>query len=334
MPIINTPSVPAGAPGLTVQDLLDLDFLRVDVNGFIINGAGANISGSPSVADQTALLALDPATYARYVINIASGMNNAYFASNASAFGPVNGQYIQQRQTVPGDIFVFPDNVTWTVSDSGVPLTQGGGNRVRLHSSAVHNITELNAEGSYLHLLSGGTGWTAGTSHQIAPGSGYIGTSDLDIDTKWTAGMGVPVFAKASTTEALSALPLGTITLPALRANSEAILEWTIGWSDDAGTGQRRGKFILDATEFQNNNATTANTNTTGYRHGFRNQNDASAQRGICGLGGNGYGVGTNAIVTGTVATGTAGKIITLKAVSSVVGITARIEGYDLLIRG
>jgi hypothetical protein len=317
----------ATSAGVTVQDLLDLNFLRVDVNGFIIDGDGTVLSGPPSVADYTALLALNASTYSRFVVNVASGLNNSYWASNGTAFTPLNGQYTQERSGVPGNTYIFPDNVTWTAADNG-------SGKVRLTSSAAHNMTEANAEGSYLYLISGGTGWTAATSHRITPSTGYIDTTHVDLDTAYTGGMGVPVFAKAGTVEANSEIPLLSITLPALRANTEVIVEASIEWSVDASTNPKRTKFWLESVELTNQNNTTASTTSSPFRFGFRNQGDASVQRAIQSIGSSGYASGTGAISTATSATATAGKLATIRSMCNVVGITARVAAYTVIIRG
>lgn len=317
---------PAVSGGLVVQDLLDLNFLRIDANGFIIDGLGNILSGPPTVADYAALLALNAANYDGFAVNIQSGLNNAFFASNGTAFGPLNGQYVQERNGVPQNTYIFPDNVTWTASDNG-------SGKVRLTASAVHNMAEADAEGSYLYLISGGTGWTAGTSHRITPATGYISTTVVDLDTTYTGGMGVPVFAKAGTVEANSEIPLLNITLPALRANSEVIVEASIEYSDNASTGAKRAKFYLESTQLTNQNNTTANTVSAPYRFGFKNQNDASIQRGLSALGSSGYASGTGAVQTAASATGTAGKVISIRSMCNVPGLTAKVGGYTLIIR-
>jgi len=318
-------TIPLG--GIALTDVWTAGGVRFDGTNFIDENS-AVISGSPAVADQTALLALNAATYENFSVTVTSGLNRSTWTSNGTAFGPLNGQYLQERQTVPGNTYAVPDNVTWTAADNG-------SGKVRLESSAAHGITEANAEGNYLFLISGGTGWTALTSHQIAATTGYVDATHLDLTTNYTASMGVPVFAKATTTDALGEIVLKEITLPALRANSSVIIEYNLEWSVDAGGNQRRGKLFLDTTEFNNNNATTASLATTSYRHGFRNQNSASAQRGICGKTGNGYGTAaSDAPITAAIATGTSGKILTIKAMSSVVGVTVALGGYDLIIRG
>lgn len=314
--------------GIALTDVWTAGGVRFDGTNFIDENA-AIISGSPAVADQTALLALNAATYENFSVTVTSGLNRSTWTSNGTAFGPLNGQYVQERTTVPGNTYIFPDNVTWTASDNG-----SGKVRLTTVGAVAHGMTEANAEGSYLYLISGGTGWTAGTSHQIAASTGYVSTTVVDLTTNYTGGMGVPVFAKAGTTEALSEIPLQTITLPALRSNTEVIVELSMELSADAGTGSRRTKLYLDTTEMFNTNITTASVISIPFRYGFRNQNDASVQRGIVGSGSTGYANNTNAPATAAVATGTTGKTMSIRHMANVAGMTVRIGAYDVLIRG
>ena len=317
-------SVPVS--GIALTDVWTAGGVRFDGTNFVDENS-AIISGSPAVADQTALLALDAATYENFSVTVTSGLNRSTWTSNGTQFGPLNGQYVQERATVPGDIYIFPDNVTWTASDNG-------SGKVRLTASAAHGMTEANAEGSYLYLISGGTGWTAATSHRITPSTGYVSTTVVDLDTTYTASMGVPVFAKAGTVEANSEIPLKTITLPALRANTEVIVELSMEFSTDASTGNRRTKLYLSNTELYNASVSATNTMSIPYRFGFRNQNDASSQRGLSGYNTTGYANGTLGPATAAEATGTAGVAMTIRHMANVPGMTVRVGGYDVLIRG
>lgn len=312
--------------GLTSQDVLDMNITRFDANFNLIDKNSVVRSGSPSVADYAALVALNPATYENFAVVVSSGVNRSVWVSNGTAFGPLNGQYIQAKQNTPGNFYVYPGNVTWTAADNG-------SGKVRLTSSAAHGITETNAEGSYLYLISGGTGWTAGTSHKITSGTGYVSTTQLDLDTNYTASMGVPVFAKAGTVDAESEIPLLSITLPVLRTNSSVILEFSVEFSDDAGTGIRRTKMDLDTTEMFTNGVGIANTRIVNYRWGFRNQNATNSQRGIAGSTSNGTGSNTSAPIDAAVDTSVA-KTMTIITMANNIGQTARIGAYDLLIRG
>src|SRR5690349_6455212 len=104
--------------GITLTDVWNAGGVRFDGVNFIDENAVV-ISGNPAVADQTALLALNAATYENFSVTVTSGLNRSTWTSNGTAFGPLNGQYVQERSTVPGNTYIFPDNVTWTASDNG-----------------------------------------------------------------------------------------------------------------------------------------------------------------------------------------------------------------------
>lgn len=310
--------------GLTTQDVLDMDVVRLDVNGQLIDNTGAVVSGSAEVADYTALLALSAATYENFVVIVDSGLNRSGWLSNGSSFTPFQGQYVQESQNIPGNAYVVGTaGITWTASDNG-------SGKVKLTSNVAHGITEAAGEGSYLYLISGGTGWTAGSSHQIDATNGFISTTELLLTTNYTASMGVPVFALAGTTEATCAIKLKSITLPALRANTEAILEYGIEYS--SSTDSKHGMIYLESTQLGKHNTTAANLHVP-YRMGFRNQNNTSSQRSLNGANGNGFTGSTSAQTTAAVATGTTGTVLSIQVMMGTASQTAKLAEYDLLIR-
>ena len=298
--------------------------VRTDANGFLIDELDNIISGTPAVTDYAALVALVASDYDGYAVNIQTGSNNSFWASNGTSWGPVNGEYVHERSVSPSNTYIFPDNVTWTASNNGsakVRLTTGGG--------AAHNMVSANAVGSYLYLISGGAGWTAATSHQITA----VTATTVDLATNFTSGMGVPVFAKAGTVEASSELPLLSIELPVLRSNTSVIIECTIEYSSDVSTGARRAKCYLETTELTNNNVTATLTTNVPYRFGFYNQANTAIQRGMFGSNGNGYAFCTLPPADAAVNTGIAGRVITIRSMCNVPGITARVGAYELIIR-
>lgn len=328
MPIISRPGGPgSGTPSLTVQDLLDLDFLRVDANGFIIDGAGANISGSPSVADYPALLALDPATYARYVLNIASGMNNAYFASNSNAFGPVNGQYAHAHVTVHSTLMTATNNVTVTgIADSGVARTPPGtGNRARLTFSGVHGLTTTPAVGASIYNSATVTGFTPGP-YRV---ENISDTTHLDLDVTYAPGMGTPVFKYAGTVIANSDVPLLVVASPALRLNSMLVMEYNVDYSAD--TNAKKLHFTMDSTQLLEHNTTAANLRVP-YRHGWRNLGSTALNESLTSDNGTGYLGATGPVVVPNLQTN-AGNTITISTMMAVANVTAKVAGYDMIIR-
>lgn len=234
-------------------------------------------------------------------------------------------QSVLSYSTVPGNTYIWPDNVTWTAADNG-------SGKVRLTSSAVHNMSEALAEGSYLYLISGGTGWTAGTSHRITPVTGYVDTTHIDLDTAYTAGMGVPVFAIKGTVEANSYVPLLNIMLPALDNNTSMVWELGVEFSSDGTSAAKRIQTYLDGVQISNTNL--ANTNTQNpLRHGFTNQNSKTSQRGLSAANSTGYTGNTTAPTALSVDTSSAGKVLSVGAMLNVAGVTARIGSYYLIRR-
>ncbi len=319
---------PSVGAGLTVADMKTNNFVQVDAQGRLLDGNDAVISGSPAVPTQADLLALNAANYENFAVVVDNGMNNAVMVSDGVKFEPLNGQYIQINENIPGEWYIYPDNVTWTA-------TNNGSGKVRLTASAAHNMAEVDAEGSNLYLISGGTGWTAGTSHKITAGTGYISTTVVDLDTPYTAGMGVPVFARAGNTEATSEIKLKEWTLPLLRANSTVINEYQVEYNDKADVNTRRAKFYIENTELNNHNHTSANTTFYQFRHGFRNQNNAAVQRALCAGGSYGWANSTGgAVLTAAVDTAVAGKKMSIRHLSAIPGLKVRLEHFYSTIRG
>lgn len=309
-------------------DIQTWNLVRTDASGFLIDDLDNIISGTPAVTDYAALVALVASDYDGYAVNIQTGANNSFWSSNGTGWGPVNGEYVHARSVFPGDTYIFPGNVTWTASNNG-------SGKVRLTASAAHGMTEANAEGSFLYLISGGAGWTAGTSHQIAPNTGFVSATVVDLTTNFTAGMGVPVFAKATTSpvEAVSEIPLLSIEVPVLRNNTALIVECTIEYSSVNTTEQRRAKFYLDTTELTNHNITAVQTTNAPYRFGFFNQANTAIQKGIAGFNSTGYASSTLPPATAAVNTGIAGRFVSIRAMCEAAGITARVGAYELIIR-
>ena len=318
---------PSTSGGITLDDVKQANFVQLNAQNQLTDKDDVVVSGTSAVADQAALLALDPAVYENYAVIVSSGMNRSVHTSNGTAFGPVNGGWIQQADRVPGDWFVVPGNVTWTASNNG-------SGKVRLTASAAHGITEANAEGSYLWLISGGTGWTALTAHRITPGTGYVSTTELDLDTNYTASMGVPVFARASSTESVSSVICETITLPILKSNSEVIVEFEMEFFQDATASGRRTQLYLDTVELNRHNVSSANSVCAPYRWGFRNQGATNSQRGLVCYNSTGFASNTDAWITAAVDTSVAGKTMTIRHMAEIVGMKFRVNSMNLSIRG
>lgn len=319
----------ASGAGLSTQDVLNMGVVRQDVDGFLIDPLDNIISGSPTVADFDALFALAPVDYDGFAVNVQSGAFNSFWSSNGTSFGPLNGQYIAGVSLAPSNRVVWPADVTWTASDNG-------SGKVRLTSSAAHGIAEVDAEGSDLYLISGGTGWTAGTKHRINATSGYVSTTQLDLDTNYTASMGVPVFAKSSNTvtEAVCEAPLLDITLPRLRQYTRVKIECAYEFNSKADTTQRRCMMYLGTTQYYNFNVTATGVVSTPFTWGFKNQGVTNSQRGLYASNSNGFSNGASAPATTTLDTSVDGTVLSLRFMTAVPGITARVAWYTLTIEG
>ena len=128
-------------------------------------------------------------------------------------------------------------------------------------------------------------------------------------------------------------IPLLNIEIPVLRINTGVIVECTIEYSKMDSTGQRNGRFYLESTMLTSNNVTATQTSTVPYRFGFLNQGNVAAQRGIVGLNGNGYLSSTEPPATAAVNTGIEGRFVSIRTMSNIPGITARVGEYELIIR-
>lgn len=316
---------PAGGAGLTEQDVLDMEVVRKDANGQLIDKDGVVISGSPSVADYDALVALDDADYDGFAVNVQSGLNNSFWAGNGTQFTPLNGQYVQERSTIPGNFYIGGNNVTW--------ISANVGGKVQVTSSGVHGITQT---GVYLYVLSGGTGWTAGSSHLI---DSIVSTTVIELNTAYSGHSGVPVFARAGTVTANSEIPHRLITLPSLRANTEVEVAYEIEYAGTLNaTDSKIVRLYLESTVLNNYSNAAANKFYP-VRHGFTNQGDASLQRALVGDNSSGYAASTlaplpTAPATIAIATGTAGKTIKIAILVETVNIAARVNSYKCIIRG
>lgn len=319
---------PSTSGGITLNDVKQANFVQLNAQNQLTDKDDVVVAGTASVADQAALLALDPAVYENYAVIVESGLNRSVHISNGTAFGAVNGAWVQATSRTPGDWFVLPGNVTWSASNNG------SGN-VRLTSDAPHGIAEADAEGSLLWLISGGTGWTALTAHRITPGSGYVSPTELDLNTAYTASMGVPVFARASGTEANAQVIMETITLPILKSNAEVVLEFEIEYGVNAATSARRAQLYLESTKLNSHNITATNTQAAPYRWGFRNQGTVNAQRAIVPENSSGYTNSANSTWnTAAVDTGVAGKVMTIRLHPEGAGYKFRVNSWNLTIRG
>lgn len=321
MAIINSPGGAPITPPLTVQDLLDLDFLRVDENGFIIDGTGTNISGSPAVADQDALLALDASLYDGFVLNVQSGMNNSFHASNGTAFGPLNGQYVQEKTNLTVAKLVVPANaLTWTAANNG------GTVRLTTVSNASHGLTTSPAVGCSLRVISG-TGWTANSDHVITAVDDTSGVRTVDLATAW-ASQGAPTVADTT-----DEIVFKTVTLPKLRGTSIVLFEFSTLFTVFGSTHSIRTRMYLDGTNLYDNNFASTSNAYTPFRWGIKNLGATNSQRGLSASNSTGYQVSTGSPLTAAVDTSVS-KDVTFAFLCDTPNLACEMTDLATIIRG
>ena len=269
------------------------------------------------MADQPALLALDPATYAGRSVTVAS-LNYSSWTSNGTAFFPTNGSYVHETNQIEGVRYTAPNTgITWTVADNGSGL-------VRATSSGPHGLTTTPAVGSSLCVKTTQNGWTAG---DFIPILTVVDANNIDLNTPIT-GKGVPVFNMAQSSDFATLI---TITLPILRANTEVMIEMNERYSGTTG-GNKITRLNLDGNSMMQNAYNSAAVNVP-YRIGFRNRNNVSSQIGLFGASSVGFGTGTEAS-TATVNTGVAGTILTVVSYHVEVNAFQQVMNYSVTIKG
>lgn len=305
--------------GIALTDVWAAGGVRFDGVNFIDEN-GTALAGTPAVADQTALLALNAATYEDYSFTVSSGLNRSVWTSNGTVFGPLNGQYIQEKSNTSVRNYIAPESgLTWSAADNGsgkVRLTCSGG-------GGVHGLTTSPAVGASLCVKTTQNGWTSGDFHEIAT---IVSTTQIDLTTS-IGSLGVPVFYVKN--EEVTAK---TITLPFLRNNTVAILEFNMGFSISAAANSRRTKMYLGATLLNNNNFASTSNAYTPFRWGFKNLGATNSQRGLAAENSTGYGAATGVPDTAAIDTSTA-QTLSITFLPDIANITMEMMDYTLIIR-
>lgn len=311
-------TIPLG--GIALTDVWNAGGVRYDGTNYIDENS-AIISGSPAVADQAALLALNAATYENFSVTVTSGLNRSTWTSNGTAFGPLNGQYIQEKSNTSVHNIVVPSaGLTWTAADNA------GTVRLTTVANASHGLTTTPAVGAEL-FVTAGTGWTANSFHTITAVNDTSGVRTVDLSTAW-ASQSAPTVADAG-----DEITVKTINLPILRANSTVICEFNQGYSADAGGSSRRVKFYINSTNLNNNNFTSATNTQVPFKLGFKNLNSVSSQRGLVGENNTGYIGNTLAPLTAAVDTSVA-TTISIAYIPAAANCTMELQDYTVIIRG
>lgn len=205
--------------GLVLQDLLDADFVRVDVNGDLIDGSSAVISGTLTAATNADLPAASGVSGKIYA-SLDPGDNGVYGLpadcySDGSKYRFMGGAAIiaaaslARKITCPAATFTG----TYTLADSA--------GSVSVSSAGVHG---LSTAGQYV-VITAGTGWTLG---QVKIAS-VTDTDTIVLDHAYDVGLGQPTFALAG-----SNFVARRIKLPPLNNDSRVMTRITYDHSKAA----------------------------------------------------------------------------------------------------
>lgn len=311
--------------GLSTQDVLDMDVARW-IGGVLVDKNGAAISGSTSVANYAALVALSAATYENFAVVVDSGVNNSVWMSNGTDWTPLNGGYVHAKSNVATTAITCANAVTWAASDSLVSNGLGG-TYTKLTGTA-HGLTSASV-GSSLVQTNSPTNWpAAGTLHNIVS---RIDADNITITTPWVASMGVPVFNTTSQYGVILQL-----TIPVLRANSSYVLEATFKGGLVASSPKVKTTLGISTgtTVLQTWTATTSGTNSAvPFRVGFKNRNSVSSQEALYGSSSSGFAAG-GTLATATLDTSLGTEIFQVELQANAVDTPVSLAGYSVRIEG
>lgn len=280
-----------------------------------------SLSGSSSVANYPALVALDTTTYADFAVKVNTGVNSSVWTPNGANWLPVNGMYLQARSNVASSAITVANNVTWSAAQ------KPSGTITRLTGTA-HGLTAASV-GAYLVQTNAPTNWpAAGTLHLI---DAYIDANTIDIATTYVASMGAPVFNLTSEYGVVLQL-----TLPVLRANSRYIFESALKGGLIASSskvkatlGISTGSTVLTTWT----GTTSASNNIVPFRVGFKNRNSVSQQDGLWGASSSGFAAGGAATAPALdMSLGT--EVFQIELQANTVDNPVSLHGYTIKIEG
>src|SRR5690348_14556038 len=113
MPIIFVPGTPSGPPGLTVQDLLDLDFLRANASDQIIKGDGTVMNGSAIVNTYADLIALDKTVFKEFIILVKEHNYAPYITDGVADFKLWQEHTFDAQRTTVAKHVAAESGITW-----------------------------------------------------------------------------------------------------------------------------------------------------------------------------------------------------------------------------
>lgn len=291
-------------------------FVRYNTDRQLLDKDGVVFSGTAEVADMTALLALDEATYENYVVTVDGLPGKPAFKSDGTTWLPLNGIYGAGSSNVSVRKVICANQVTWAASNNAGFL--------RLTGTA-HGLTAA-ANGYSLYLTNTPTSFAAGSFHQVT----YVSANILDTTTPWVAGMDTdaPTFAQAGST----VIPVLALTVPPLRANSRYLVEGLLKGQADASATTNRLYAALGAVDITQSTYSAASNTSSPFRTGFMNVNSVSSQRGLFGKSSSGTSAASDPI-THTLDTSTGTQVYTLSLYCAVVNFGLELANYNVEVR-
>lgn len=288
-----------------------------------------SLSGSSSVANYPALVALDTTTYADFAVKVNTGLNSSVWTPNGVNWLPVNGMYLQARSNVASSAITVANNVTWAATDSTVS-NGAGGTYINLAGTA-HGLTSASVGAALVQTNLPNANWPAiGTLHTI---QAIVDANNIRVTTAWVAGMGsnAPVFNLTS--------EYGVVlqaTVPALRANSRYIFESALKGGLVASSskvkatlGISTGSTVLTTWT----GTTSASNNIVPFRVGFKNRNSVSQQDGLWGASSSGFAAGGAATAPALdMSLGT--EVFQIELQANTVDNPVSLHGYTIKIEG
>lgn len=292
-------------------------FVRYNTDRQLLDKDGVVFSGTAEVADMTALLALSAATYENYVVVVDGLPGKPAFKSDGTTWLPLNGIYGAGSSNVSVKKVICANQVTWSAA------VKPAGTITRLTGTA-HGLTSA-AVGYSLYLTNSPTNWTPASFHEI---DAVIDANTVDIKTTYVASMGVPTFAQAGST----IIPVLSLTVPPLRANSRYIVEGLLKGQTDASATTNRVYAYLGATNYTLLTYTAASNSSFPFRTGFMNKNSVSAQEGLWGFNSTGSNA-SNDPITSTLDTSLGTEIFKLSLYCAVVNFGVELARYNVEVR-
>ena len=281
-----------------------------------------SLSGSSSVANYAALVALDTTTYADFAVKVNNGLNSSVWTPNGANWLPVNGIYLQARSNVASIAITVANNVTWSAAQ------KPAGTITRLTGTA-HGLTAASV-GAYLVQTNAPANWpgAAGTLHLI---DAYVDANTIDIATTYVTDMGAPTFNLTSEYGVVLQL-----TVPVLRANSRYIFESALKGGLVASSskvkatlGISTGSTVLTTWT----GTTSASNNIVPFRVGFKNRNSVSQQDGLWGASSSGFAAGGAATAPALdMSLGT--EVFQIELQANTVDNPVSLHGYTVKIEG